>query len=265
MENIIKSFFEKEKIKYYGGLELSECKILYERKLPKFTKSVCFFLIPYNVQDNSKKNVSSYAVPRDYHLYVKQLEERFREHLSANSTECEFAFFADNSPFCERTSAEIAGLGKIGKNGLLINSEYGSYTFIAAICLSSYIRIPHFLENFNYDICLNCENCRNLCKFYSKEYDFCVSEITQKKKITQDEEQIIKKHKLVWGCDMCQEVCPYNKNAKDTEIEFFLQKRIPYITKESISGLSDSDFKERAYSWRGRETIMRNLEIWEHK
>lgn len=265
MENILKDFFQKEKIKYYSSLELSECKILYQRKLPAFTKGVCFFLIPYKSHDNCARNVSSYAVPRDYHLYIKELEERFGEYLNTKNIESEFAFFADNSPFCERTCSEKAGLGRIGKNGLLINPEYGSYTFIAAVCLSSYIRIPQLLENFNYDICLNCEICRNTCKFHSKKCNFCISEITQKKKITHEEEDLIKKHNLVWGCDICQEVCPLNKNIKDTEIIFFLEKRLPYVTRELIIELNDAEFNERAYSWRGREVILRNVELQENK
>lgn len=261
MEKLLPEFFEREKIEYYSCLPLSQCDILYSRKLPIFTGSVCFFLIPYYVKDEEKRNVSLYAVPRDYHLYVKQLEARLLEMVERQGENVEISVFADNSPFSERVCAERAGLGKIGKNRLLINSVYGSYVFIGSICISHNISISHLPENFKCDICENCEKCKTACPFMSGKIRNCLSELTQKKHLTAEEEKIISAYPLRWGCDICQSVCPANENIKETPIEFFKSERIPNISEKLISEMTDQEFSTRAYVWRGKNTILRNIKL----
>ncbi|MBR3995448.1 MAG: DUF1730 domain-containing protein [Clostridia bacterium] len=259
MEKLVADFFKAENIKYYSCLEASECKLLYPHKLPEYTKSVCFFLIPYFCRDNSERNISLYSVPEDYHLYVRELSERFKKHTENTAHKVEYRFFADNSPFCERSCAEKCGLGKIGKNGLLINCEYGSFTFIGSICFSTSISITQRSENFKGDLCENCEKCKTSCPMHRGICESCLSDITQKKKITEDEARIISGFPIKWGCDICQNVCPYNSDIAETPIEFFKINRIPHLTEEKILGMSEEDFKKRAYSWRGIDVIKRNL------
>ncbi len=235
--------------------------MLYPGKLPEFTKSVCFFLIPYYVKDREKRNVSLYAVPCDYHLYIKELEERLWLHIQNKKSDLKVRIFADNSPFSERICAEKAGLGRIGKNRLLINSEYGSYVFIGSICISDNISISHFTENFKCDICGNCEKCKTACPYMSGKCEACLSALTQKKKISDDEAKIISTLHLRWGCDICQEVCPKNKDVPETPIEFFRRRRIPHISEEILLKMSDKEFSDRAYSWRGKDVILRNLKL----
>lgn len=254
------SFFESEKIEYYSCLDISQCELLYPSKLPGFTKSVCFFLVPYYVKDSEKGNISLYAVPRDYHLYVRGLSERLSDFLSKKGADVSTRIFADNSPFSERICAERAGLGIIGKNRLLINSEYGSFVFIGSICLSDNISISHLGKKFKGDICGNCEKCLSACPFFSTRCDVCLSALTQKKKISDTELEIIAGCRTKWGCDICQLVCPKNKNIPETPIEFFRERRIPFLSVESLDAMSEEEFSERAYSWRGREVIKRNLE-----
>ncbi len=259
IKELLCSFFEREKIKYYSCLDISQCELLYPGKLPAFTKSVCFFLVPYYVEDTEKRNVSFYAVPRDYHLYVKGLEERLVALLAAGGTDISARVFADNSPFSERSCAEKAGLGKVGKNRLLITPEYGSFVFIGSICISDNISISQVGENFKGDICGNCEICLSACPFFSGRCESCLSELTQKKRITDSERDIISGLEIKWGCDICQRVCPKNKQIAETPIEFFKNDRIPHVTAGLIEEMSDKEFFERAYSWRGREVIKRNL------
>ena len=256
---LLSDFFASESIEFYSCLDISECPMLLPRKLPDFTRSVCFFLIPYYVREEAERNVSLYAVPRDYHLYAKELEERLLGAFSG--TNILARVFADSSPFDERRCAALCGLGDIGKNGLLINPVYGSYVFIGSICLSCSISITQNTENFKCDLCGNCEKCRTACPFLSGRCGECLSNITQKKKIDGDEEKLIASARLKWGCDICQEACPYNKDIPETPIRFFKECRLPYLTKEMLSGMSDEEFSERAYAWRTRAVIDRNLEL----
>ncbi|MBQ2251582.1 MAG: DUF1730 domain-containing protein [Clostridia bacterium] len=254
---LLSDFFASENIEFYSCLDVSECPMLLPRKLPDFTRSVCFFLIPYFVRDGLERNISLYAVPRDYHLYAKRLEERLLDRLA--DTGLSARVFADNSPFDERRCAVLCGLGDVGRNGLLINPVYGSYVFIGSICLSCSISITQSTENFKCDLCGNCEKCRVACPFLSGRCGECLSGITQKKKIDEKEQALISSARLKWGCDICQEVCPYNKDISETPIEFFKEHRIPYVTEKILSDMSDEEFSKRAYAWRTRSVIERNL------
>ncbi len=254
------SFFESEKIEYYSCLDISQCDLLHPTKLPEYTEGVCFFLVPYYVKDEKAGNVSLYAVPRDYHLYIRELEERFAALKEQSGCDVQTRFFADNSPFSERICAQKAGLGRIGKNRLLINPEYGSFVFIGSICISDSISISHLGKKFKGDICGNCEKCLSACPFFGGLCDECLSALTQKKKINDSEREIISHLETKWGCDICQLVCPKNKDIPETPIEFFKKERIPVLSAQSVSAMTDEEFSARAYSWRGREVIKRNLE-----
>lgn len=259
MEKLLADFFKSENIEYYSCLDISDCRLLYPRKLPEYTVSVCFFLIPYYAEDGGKRNVSMYAVPRDYHLYIKELSERFEKLRKESEVMFDYRFFADNSPFCERSCAALARLGALGKNGLIINPEYGSFVFIGSICFSIPISITQRAKNFKGDLCGNCEKCKSFCPIERGKCSECLSNITQKKKITDEEAKIISQFPVKWGCDICQEVCPHNKEVKETPIDFFRHERIPFLTTETVSKMTDTEFSQRAYSWRGRDVIKRNL------
>ncbi len=261
ISKFISDFLISENIKYFSSADIRDCIILNQKKLPEYTESVVFFLIPYYVKDAESRNISVYAVPCDYHLYIKELSESFEHRRIASGLDFQYRFFADNSPFCERTCAEKCNLGKIGKNGLLANPEYGSFVFIGSICVSSDISIPQTTENFKSDICGNCEKCKTFCPMEKGKCPECLSAITQKKKITDTEAEIISQAPIKWGCDICQLICPYNKDIPETPIKFFRQNRIPKLTKEILSEMSEEDFAKRAYSWRGRDVINRNLDL----
>lgn len=96
----------------------------------------------------------------------------------------------------------------------------------------------------------------------------CLSYITQKKgELSDDEKNIIKENKIIFGCDMCQKVCPHNKNVEMTNIEEFKNDLIEKLDLDEINRISNKEFKRRyynrAFSWRGKGIIKRNLEILE--
>ena len=86
-----------------------------------------------------------------------------------------------------------------------------------------------------------------------------MSELTQRKHVSDEELEIIRAHKLVWGCDTCQEICPHNKSAEITPIEFFQRCLLEKIDAETIENMPKDEFSKRAYAWRGKKTLLRNL------
>ena len=254
MNGVLRSFFENEKIEYFASTEIKKEFIISERRLPEWAKYVTVFLIPYNTGLDEKRNVSRYAVSRDYHLYVKELKLKLEK-----KTNKDFCIFADTSPFDERRLAKHLSLGFIGQNGLLINEKYGSFVFLGEIVTKERIDISGG-EKSRRDECFGCGKCKAACptKALSGAGD-CLSELTQKKKTDEKDAELIKKHRLIWGCDICQEVCPHNIDISLSEIDFFYKDRLSYVTAEDIEKMSDEEFLSRAYSWRGKNVILRNL------
>ena len=255
----IMSVLEKHRMDTVGFIPIESCRVTMERRLsdlPEGTKSVIVIAIPYRMND--KGNISAYAAPMDYHYFVSELEKTLIKDLRELFEGEDFVILADKSPIDERDAAMRAGIGCIGKNSLLITEKYSSYVFIAEIYTT--LEIPSTEKEISF--CEGCGACLDACP--SK--DFCLSAITQKKgALSKKEADLIRSTGVISGCDICQEVCPHSVCAADTPIEFFRQNRTPYITKELLFNMSDEEFGKRAYSWRGRKTIDRNLDIMETK
>ena len=250
-------------------IPLSLCKLLRPYKLQRCglgdSDRLCavMFTIPY-LTESADKNISSYAIPRDYHLFCKELFEKVIPELKTAYPQNSFAGFADDSPIDEVHAAALADLGVIGDHGLLITPEHSSYVFIGEIitdlklCADGEREIKH---------CESCGRCSAVCP--KRKCGECLSAITQKKGIlSEDEISVIRDHCSAWGCDICSEVCPHTEAARKsgtlyTNIPFFNDHLTPKLTKELVENMSDEDFSRRAYSWRKKETILRNLSILE--
>ena len=250
----IKSLFAGEKIEYTGCIPFSECIVinerLFERKVSFKPESAIFFLVPYYVKDE-KRNVSVYAAARDYHIYFRELYERLIPEMKIIFPQEDFIGFADSSPIAERHGAARAGLGATGETGQLICEKYGGYVFIGEILTTARLKT----EMFEPRPCLKCGLCREKCP---DERCFPYRELDDKTK------SLIRETGCAWGCDICLDCCPMNAKAAETPIEFFLRDRIPVVTAEMIENMTDGDFSERAYAWKGRKTILRNLRVLEN-
>lgn len=94
----------------------------------------------------------------------------------------------------------------------------------------------------------------------------CLSFITQKKgELSEEERELIKRYGSAWGCDICAAICPYTKKAVSdgnvTPVRFFAEDRIVRLTAEAVEGMDKQTFRSRAFAWRGKKTVLRNLEI----
>ena len=175
----------------------------------------------------------------------------------------EFEIHCDTSPMADRYMAYLAGLGVFGKNRALIHPVWGSYTSIGTLLTSCELDADKPMEG----TCLGCNRCVNACPGQSlgrKEFGFetCKSYLTQKKgDLPPHEVAIIQKTPLIWGCDICQEVCPHNRNVPTTPIPEF-QTVEPYVNPAELVGLTNKTFKaaygDRAFSWRGKAVLLRN-------
>ena len=270
MFEFVKSELEKFNIDSVSCLSLDECKISRSYLLEKHqieSGSVIIFAVPYLTKTSfGERNISSYAVSRDYHLFFASLFDELLSKLKNNFPEHKFVAFTDHSPIDEINAAAKSGLGVIGKNHLLITEKYSSYIFLGEIITDAVL--PSFATEIG--SCLNCGKCMDLCpaNIYGVE---CISAITQKKgELSEKEKEIIRATSCAWGCDKCQEICPHTIKAIKNEtifsrVEFFNENLTPNIKSTDIDEMSKGDFSSRAYSWRGKNTIKRNLEILERK
>ena len=258
---------EKNGIDLLGKLPLDECKLTRPYLLEKAgikSGTAILFAVPYLIDDGKQGNLSEYAKSRDYHLFFKKLFEETLPLLQGAFPNNKFIGFTDHSPIDEIAAAAKSGIGIIGSNGLLITEKYSSFVFIGEIITDAELEC----NVGEIKVCENCGLCKSLCPARLCKAE-CLSAITQKKgTLSPSEIELMQRNNTVWGCDICQSVCPHTQKAIKngtiySNIDFFKVSRTPYITYETIRNMSDEDFKSRAYSWRGKDVILRNLELFQ--
>ncbi len=250
MKTKIKLICQKLNIEFFGITNTEKGSLL-----------VCLF--PYYTGETGG-NLSKYAVTCDYHLVARKYLSDISQNL-----DCDTEIYVDVSPYNEVLMAQKAGLGVIGENGLLINEKYGSYVFIGCMLMKNV-----FLEEDKpaEGGCKKCGLCKKSCPLgalESKDMKLCLSDISQKKgELSAVESDALRKHGKIWGCDICSDVCPHNKNAAHTPIEEFKNGIKPSLEYEEIAHLSAKQFKkvfsDRAFTWRGKNVLIRNMEILNH-
>ncbi len=228
--------------------------------LPFAPQTVILFALPYNAGDTV--NLSRYAAARDYHIEMQVIGEAIARDLATEYPEAQFAAFADHSPIDERHAALIGGLGLLGDNGLVITEPYGSYVFIGEVLTDVAPTILGATSPQPIRYCEGCGKCRAACPtgVLRHEAADCLSAITQRKgELTEQEIALMRAANTVWGCDICQSVCPHNVGVAQTSRPFFHQDRIEELSIERLQAMDEDTFRERAFAWRGRKTIERNL------
>ena len=215
---------------------------------------------------NANANLARYARGKDYHNVVTAKLDALAAAIQADYPDMKAAAFCDNSPMCDKYLAYLAGLGFWGRNSLLIHPVFGSYTFIGGIITDLYIEADMPLEQKNCSGCGNFERarCAATCPAKAITADgvdafACVSRLTQKKgTLTECETAAIQQCGNVWGCDICADVCPHNAGVPVTDINEFLNNLIYTLDKDT---LLDTDLTGRAFAWRGKDVLMRNIEL----
>ncbi len=197
-------------------------------QIESYCKSIISAAISYHTpppQNWAESNpISNYAWGDDYHLVVKKKLNRVIDKLREEYPKLEARAFVDTAPLPEKLLAMRCGLGWIGKNGMLINRRYGSYLFLGEIITN--LDLPSRIETAK-DYCGSCRKCIEACPTKAIVADGiidsnrCISYLTiEKRGDFTDSEQKLLKHQ-VFGCDICQQVCPWNKKAVAGQSESF--------------------------------------------
>ena len=233
--------------------------------------------------------ISRYAWGDDYHNVLRERLDELVALLRARYSEpFDARAYVDTGPVQERVLAKYAGLGWLGKNTLLLNQALGSYFFLGVI-LSTLDLAPTLgaSELPPADLCGSCRRCLDACptdafvKPYVMDARKCISYLTIELRGAIPEELREPMGKHVFGCDICQDVCPWNGRASFTEMPQF-QPRVFSAQQENhveadlssqaeslylprlewLLGLSEADFRElfrgspvKRAKWRG---LMRN-------
>jgi epoxyqueuosine reductase len=171
------------------------------------------YYVAGDVPSGQKSHIARYAWGDDYHIV---LAERLEQLVAWMREHTDIAFdakiFVDKHHVQERAFAKHAGLGWIGKNTLLINPEIGSYTFLAGIAVSLDLEVDAPIG----DLCGSCSLCVDSCPTgalvdeYELDATRCISYLTIEHKGAIPETQRAQIGDHVYGCDVCQDVCPYN-------------------------------------------------------
>lgn len=160
--------------------------------------------------------VARYARGRDYHRIIWDAVNLLRVWIQTEVSGCKTRGVCDTAPLLERDFARRAGLGWFGKNTLLINRQLGSYLFLAAMLVNIELQPD---EPFTADHCGTCTACLDACPTDAfveprvLDARRCISYLTIERRLPVSEEMRPGLGDWVFGCDVCQEVCPWNRKA----------------------------------------------------
>ncbi|MCA9398378.1 MAG: tRNA epoxyqueuosine(34) reductase QueG [Candidatus Omnitrophica bacterium] len=163
-----------------------------------------------------KFKIARYAVGKDYHQVMKEHLEKLAEYINKLDSSAETYCAIDSRPVAERGLALNSGIGFLGKNTMVIKPGIGSYFFIGVVLTT--LELP-FDESMMWD-CGQCRLCLDTCPTnalldnYQMDAKNCISYMTIEQKEVLSDEQLENTQGWMFGCDLCQEVCPYNSSPK---------------------------------------------------
>lgn len=252
-------------------------KRLDPRILVPEAKSVVSLLLNYfpekDLSDQHGLKVSKYAYGKDYHYVIKDKLKRLMAFINEEIGQVEGRVFVDSAPVMDKAWAKRSGLGWVGKNTNLINPKSGSFFFIAELIIDLELEADGPIK----DYCGTCTKCIDACPTdalfepYKIDASRCISYLTIELK-----DQVIpgefkdKMEDWVFGCDICQDVCPWNRFSKPTKEktfepnEYLLNWRredIVELTEELFSAaFNDSAVKRTKYTG-----LIRNIKFITHE
>lgn len=198
---------------------------------------------PHNFQDEANPQFAYYAYGKDYHEVIKKKLNSLYDYCLSLDPSINGRYFCDTAPLLERYWAAKAGIGWIGKNSLLIIPKKGSYFFLAFLILNVELEYDDLSEKKMPD-CINCTRCIDSCPTGAivapRVIDArkCLSYQTIENKGNIDPDIIPKMNNRFYGCDICQQVCPWNRFASPhTTPEFYPSDEFLSLTADKIENM----------------------------
>lgn len=230
-------------------------------------KSVIVMASSYNfgishLKDKNYGKVARYAWGRDYHKVLDKRTKKFRQAL--NEIGVNSKFYTDTGPCLDRQWAVKAGLGWQGKNGMVINKNLGSYFFITV----GFLDIELSSDTIHRDYCGECTKCIKACPtdaiIQDKVVDSnkCISYWTIENRDDSFPQNISKNQEnWLFGCDICQEVCPWNnhRNLISKELDFLPRNNETSLSLDSIGEMNEDEFSIRFMSSPIKRTKLKGL------
>ena len=215
--------------------------------------------------------VAAYAVGKDYHKILKKKIKLFQEMLEKNIKRKHLSRgFSDAVPLLEKSFARSSGLGFIGKHTLLINKTYGSYFFICELITD----IELEPDSEQKGTCGKCARCKDICPTGALDNEYvlnaglCISYLTIENKGIIPVELREKIGNWIFGCDLCQVICPYNNKIKQTKWKEFMPDEGAghwLSIKKILSIRTDNEFHElfchTPLTRSGRKGMIRNAAV----
>jgi len=227
----------------------------------KNAKTILCFAVSYNShypysnkQSTTQPKISRYALNKDYHKVLKKkLKTLMNQTKSHFGIDFDYRICVDSAPLLERSYAVRSGLGWIGKNGCLINKRLGSFIFLAEVLINLELEADKPIDKSYCGKCRKCiDACPNSAIVSEKQVDCskCISYLTieHKGKIDKQKYNFSLSKGFIFGCDICQEVCPWNKDIPITRMSEFLPRdEILNLDWDSCLNITEEEF-ERMFS-----------------
>ena len=220
-------------------------------KLVEDSKSVVSLLLNYfpseEPQDKTAPKISKYAYGTDYHLIIKEKLKRLLEFIYEEIGEVSGRAFVDSAPVLDKAWAAKSGLGWVGKNSNLITKDTGSFYFIAELIID----LPLNYDNPTTDHCGTCTACIDACPTkaivdpYVVDGSKCISYFTIELKNELPSSMKGSFDNWMFGCDICQDVCPWNRFSKaHSEPLFNPNDKLLSMSKSEWEEITEELFQE---------------------
>jgi len=236
-------------------------------------KSVITVLYNYYPNQELFKNknykISKYAYGNDYHYVIKNKLNQLLVKIEEKSGKCNARVFTDSAPVLDRAWARKSGLGFIGKNTLLINRKGGSFFFIGHIIIDTELVYEDSTDPISY--CGSCTKCIDACPTNAIKDNYvdarsCISYLTIEHKGELPQNLKGSFDDWIFGCDICQDVCPWNRfSVAHNEPAFEPNDELKNIKKNDFDKLEKPDFnrlfKHSAVKRTGYKGFSRNIDF----